>query len=218
MKSYPTLGILGGTFNPIHFGHLRLAEELCERLNLDQVRFIPSANPPLKAQPTVSARDRAAMVELAIAGNPKFSLDTRELAREEASYTIDTLISLRQELGSEQPIALLLGSDAFLGLNRWHQWQALLSHCHIVVTTRPQFSLDTANQDIKNLLKEKTSSALSDLHQSAAGCIYLQAMTPLDISSSQIRGLYTKQQSPRYLLPDSVLSYINDHHLYSSVL
>lgn len=212
------LGLLGGTFNPIHFGHLRLAEELFEALNLSQVRFIPSANPPLKAQPSVSATHRATMVELAIAGNAKFALDARELARTEASYTIDTLISLRQELGAEQPIALLLGSDAFLGLNRWHRWQELLSHCHIVVTTRPQFSLYSANQDLKALLTEKATSALSNLQQTAAGYIYLQAMTPLDISSSQIRGLYTKHLSARYLIPEPVLSYINDNQLYASAL
>jgi len=208
------IGFFGGTFNPIHLGHLRLAEELQEALNLEQVCFIPSANPPFKPKPVVNAEHRAAMVKLAIADNPKFAIDTRELLRNGASYTIDTLISLRQELGNTQSIALLLGSDAFLGINRWHQWHKLLSHCHIVVTSRPKFKLESADEEVKALIAESITSDLTNLHNHAAGYIYLQSMTPLDVSASQIRAMYTNQQSARYLIPETVLNYIQDHQLY----
>ena len=142
------VGLLGGTFNPIHFGHLRMAQELADALNLSEVHFIPSANPPHKSVPTVSAEHRAAMVQLAIADNPLFKLDTRELERMGASYTIDSLISLREEFGLEGKqqisLCLIIGSDAFVHLNTWARWQELLNYCHIILVQRP-----TANKQTK---------------------------------------------------------------------
>ena len=127
-----SIGLLGGTFDPIHFGHLRLAQELATQLHFDKVHFIPSANPPHKTHPQVSAQHRAQMVQLAISDNPLFICDTRELNRNGASYTVDTLISLREEVGYKVSLCLIMGSDAFMRLNTWVRWQDLLNYCHII--------------------------------------------------------------------------------------
>ena len=208
------IGILGGTFNPIHLGHLRLAEELSMALNLDEVRFIPSANPPHKSAPSVSAKDRAHMVALAIEDNPKFQLDTQELARNGASYTIDTLKNLREDLGADTSLCLIIGSDAFVKLDTWHEWQALITYCHIVLVQRPQPNLSALNATLETFLSDHYTDNNHDLLNNAAGFISMQAITALDISSTSIRNdLYTRK-SARYLVPEGVLNYITQHQLY----
>ena len=213
------VGLLGGTFNPIHFGHLRMAQELAGALNLSEVRFIPSANPPHKSMPTVSAKHRAAMVQLAIADNPLFKLDTRELARIGASYTIDTLISLRKELSQEdkQPISLclIIGSDAFVHLNTWARWQELLNYCHIILVQRPTASKQAKLPDeLAVFLQDHYTEDLDDLTNNAAGYIHMQAITPLEISSTNIRNALIKKLSARYLVPEKVIDYLVKHKLY----
>ena len=213
------VGLLGGTFNPIHFGHLRMAQELADALNLSEVRFIPSANPPHKSMPTVSAKHRAAMVQLAIADNPLFKLDTRELARIGASSTIDTLISLREELSlqDKQPISLclILGSDAFVHLNTWARWQELLNYCHIILVQRPTASKQAKLPDeLAVLLQDHYTEDLDDLTNNAAGYIHMQAITPLEISSTNIRNALIKKLSARYLVPEKVIDYLVKHKLY----
>lgn len=209
------IGIMGGTFNPIHYGHLRIAQELADGLSLDEVRFIPSANPPHKTQPSVSAEHRAAMVQLAIADNPQFKLDIRELKRDGASYTFDTLQSLRDELGSKASICLMMGSDAFVKLNTWHRWDELLTLCHIVLVTRPTKKVQkTLSQGLQNLLHEHYTEHVDDLNQSPTGLITMQAVTQLDISATAIRQLLQTKKSARYLIPNNVTEYINTHHLY----
>ena len=125
ITDHHAIGVMGGTFDPIHFGHLRMAEELGEALGLAEVRFIPAGQPPHRATPSISAAHRLQMVKLATAGNPRFSVDAREVVLDRASYSVDTLTDLRQELGAKQPICLLMGADAFLGLTGWKNWQAL---------------------------------------------------------------------------------------------
>ena len=213
------VGLLGGTFNPIHFGHLRMAQELAEALNLSEVRFIPSANPPHKSMPTVSAKYRAAMVQLAIADNPLFMLDMRELERIGASYTIDTLISLREELGIEgkQPasLCLIMGSDAFVHLNTWARWQELLNYCHIILIQRPNASKQPKLPDeLAVFLQNHYSEDLDDLKNNAAGYIHMQAITPLEISSTNIRNALINKLSARYLVPEKVIDYVVKHKLY----
>ena len=213
------VGLLGGTFNPIHFGHLRMAQELADMLTLTEVRFIPCANPPHKNMPTASAKHRAAMVQLAIADNPLFKLDTRELERTGASYTIDTLISLREELGQEgkQPtsLCLIMGSDAFVDLNTWAKWQELLNYCHIILVQRPNASKQAKLPDeLAMLLQVHYTEDLADLANNAAGYIHMQAITPLEISSTKIREAFKHDVSNRYLMPDSVISYIDTYRLY----
>jgi nicotinate-nucleotide adenylyltransferase len=210
------IGVLGGTFDPIHFGHLRLAQELADAVSLDEVLFIPAAIPPHRQQPATSAQQRAGMVALAIQNNPSFRLDMRELLRQGASYTIDTLQSLRLELGEETSISLLLGSDAFLGLPGWHHWQELLDLAHIVVAYRPHAPI--VKEQLHPQLRQRCEARLTDdaglLGKTRAGHIYMQHITALDISATHIRNCFQQSISPRYLLPDSVIGYIETERLY----
>lgn len=211
------IGLLGGTFDPIHFGHLRMAQELSDALDLSEVRFIPAAIPPLKIQPIASANERAAMLRLAIADNSKFSLDERELERSGTSYTIDTLLSLRQELGTDVSLCLLMGSDAFLGLPNWQRWQELLNYCHIVVAHRPNIEPDPEAMPapLKILWKKSATTHVKDLTSKTAGHILMQHITPLDISATRIREDLSHNLTPRYLMPDCVVDFINGRQLYA---
>lgn len=210
------VGILGGTFDPIHHGHLRMAEDLADALKLDEVRFIPSANPPHKQSPNTSAKDRCEMVKLAIASNPRFILDDRELKREGASYTIDTLLSLREELGQQAALCLIMGSDAFVEFDSWHRWREILQHCHIVLVERPNMQLTSAlRTELQSFLRDHYAEA-EKLSSSAAGYINIQRITALDISATVIRKNMSTGRSTRYLLPDRVIDYIQHHQLYKS--
>lgn len=208
------IGLLGGTFNPIHYGHLRMAQELGDAIELSEVRFIPSANPPHKTRPEVSAQDRAAMVKLAIENNPLFKLDTRELERSGASYTIDTLTSLRDELGSSVALCLFMGSDAFTKLDTWHRWTALLDYCHIILVERPSTAKNKLPEALNTLLHDCYTENVKDLSNKNSGYIHMQKVTALDISSTALRQHLKSMQSVRYLLPDAVLQYIQQHKLY----
>ena len=209
------IGLLGGTFNPIHNAHLRLAQELADALNFSEVCFIPSANPPHKTVPKVSAQHRAAMVQLAISDNPLFNLDIRELDRLGASYTIDTLISLQEELGGSVALCLIMGSDAFAKLNTWHRWQALLDYCHIILVQRPTSATQPQLADeLSVLLHDHYTENVSDLADENAGYIHMQKITALDITATNIRAQLEAGLSPRYLMPDNVLDYMKHNKLY----
>jgi len=210
------IGLLGGTFNPIHFGHLRMAQELADALNFNEVRFIPSANPPHRTTPEVSAEHRAAMVQLAIADNPLFKLDMRELARTGASYMIDTLISLREELGEHAVLCLIMGSDAFVKLDTWHLWQKLLDYCHIIMVQRPNIAPDQPKLSVEltALLHDHYTENVDDLTNKTSGYIHMQKITPLDISATKIRESLKAGHSVRYLMPENVIAYIATHKLY----
>ena len=206
------IGLLGGTFNPIHNGHLRLAQELADALNFSEVRFIPSANPPHKTAPKISAQHRAAMVQLAITDNPLFKLDTRELDRAGASYTIDTLISLQEELGGSAALCLIMGSDAFAKLNTWHRWQVLIDYCHIILVQRPASATQPKLvEELTVLLHNHYTENISDLTTENTGYIHMQKITALDITSTNIREQLKAGHSPRYLMPDNVIAYIKDN-------
>ncbi|MEQ1592842.1 MAG: nicotinate-nucleotide adenylyltransferase [Thiobacillaceae bacterium] len=200
------IGIFGGTFDPIHYGHLRLAEEMADALNLREVRFIPAGFPPHRAAPRTSAQHRLEMVRRAIAGNPRFVLDEREVRAARTSYTVDTLAELRSELGAQQPLCLLLGADAFLGLPGWHQWQRLFDLAHIAVAQRPGSNVQTALPEVLQ----------REMGMHPAGSVCVVDMTPLAISASAIRDALAQQKSVRYLLPDSVLDYLQQQQLYKS--
>lgn len=207
------LGILGGTFDPIHCGHLRLAEEAREALGLGGVRLIPAGDPPHRSTPMTSADRRLAMVRLAIAGNPAFEVDDGEVTAQGKSYTVLTLERLRSECG-ERPLVLIVGADAFLGLTSWHRWQELLDFAHIAVATRAGSTLDGLSAELADFCRPRMADDPAALHAAAAGHILRFEMTPLMISASLIRGLIGQRRSPRYLLPDSVLDYIGRHLLY----
>ena len=140
-SGFPLVGVFGGTFNPVHYGHLRSALELVERLGLEQLRLMPSAQPPHRQAPACSAEHRAAMVALAVEGEPRLACDMRELQRPGESYTIDSLIELRGELGTRIGLCMVLGCDAVLGITQWRRWQELLDWAHIVVIARPGWTL-----------------------------------------------------------------------------
>ena len=210
----PLIGIMGGTFDPIHFGHLRMAQELAEGLNLTEVRFIPSATPPHRDLPMTSAQQRADMVALAIADNPLFKLDTRELQREGYSYTIDTLQSLNEELQGQARLCLLMGLDAFAGITSWHRWQALLQFAHIVVATRPGTTLPVSHTALDEWSQQHAIACAQLLCRQAENGILKQEITALDISATQIREQFAEGKTPRYLLPGKVLEYINQQALY----
>lgn len=210
------IGVLGGTFDPVHFGHLRMAQELGDGLSLSEVRFIPAANPPHRHQPVANADHRAAMVALAIAGNPTFRLDMRELQRGHASYTIDTLQSLKDELGKDTAICLFLGSDAFCKFDTWHRWDEILNFCHIALVERPsKKAKKVLSPPLQTLLQDHYTENTKDLATSSAGLITMRHITALDISATHIRDTLKREVSPRYLLPDAVLDYISTHHLYA---
>ena len=209
------IGILGGTFNPIHLGHLHLANQLQTKLGFDSIRFMPAALPALKDKPNVTAEQRAEMVKIAIANQPHFSLDTRELSRAGTSYTIDTLISLREELGDEVSICWLMGFDAFANLDAWHRWQELLNKAHLIVVKRPHSSdLSNLNAEVKTLLEKHETKNVEEVKKQAYGKISIQEIAALDISSTEIREKIAHDKDVRSMVPEALLSYIQQHQLY----
>ncbi|SEQ23129.1 nicotinate-nucleotide adenylyltransferase [Ectothiorhodospira magna] len=204
------IGVLGGTFDPIHFGHLRPALEIYEHLALDELRFIPCGLPPHRHRPQAPMAHRLAMVEQAVAHHPGFTVDRRELTRSGPSYSVDTLESLRQELGAHVPLCLLLGMDAYAGLSSWHRWQDLFDLAHIVVAHRPG---RTGPRHLPWGRSRQVENP-ADLRTAPAGRILYMPVTQLDISATAIRGLVAQGHSPRFLLPEPVLAYIQQHQLY----
>jgi len=210
------LGLFGGTFDPVHYGHLRLAEEAIAHLALGGVRWIPAGQPPHRGAPQVTAGQRLDMVRRATAGNPRFSVDASEVEASEPSYTVHTLERLRRELGDRQPLVLLVGADAFAGLATWHRWRDIFALAHVAVSHRPGFPVETASLP-HGLAAEFNARRLADasaLRTGPHGGIVTFAMTQLAISATQIRKLLANELSARYLLPDDVLDYIQTHSLY----
>lgn len=214
-----SIGILGGTFDPIHFGHLRLAQEVADQLRLAEVRFIPGGTPPHRAAPATPAADRLAMVRLAVAGNALFTVDARESSSTAPAYTVDTLTALRAEVGSAQPLVLILGADAFLELATWSRWHCLFELAHIAVAYRPGFPVDTWQSRMPQPLAAEYGTRLMhqpfSVHVAPAGGIVVVPIAELNISATMIRESLRSGRNPRYLLPDSIYQYIQEHMLYS---
>lgn len=214
------LGILGGTFDPIHLGHLRLAEEAREALGLGQVLFVPAGSPPHRGTPRSSGADRLALARLATADNPAFAVDDGEVMATGKSYTLLTLERLRAAHGCARPLVLILGADAFQGLTTWHRWRELFGLAHVAVATRAGYASgahawpQTLPTELASVCAARTEHDPAALYRSAAGTIVPFEMTPLAISASLVRELIGTGRSARYLLPDSVLDYIGLHHLY----
>jgi nicotinate-nucleotide adenylyltransferase len=206
--------MLGGTFDPIHIGHLRSALELRERLGFEQVRLVPCHRPPHRSEPGASAPQRLRMLELALAGDSALCADARELRRPGPSYTFDTLGELRAELGAQCSLSLIMGADAFAGLDTWHRWRELPQLAHIVVMARPDCPLPARGPVAELLQALRAESAV--LHEKTCGAIVPVALTPLPISATAIRALLREGKSPRYLLPDAVLSFIGENALYQN--
>ncbi len=209
------VGLLGGTFDPIHLGHLRIAEEVAEALGINAVRILPTGTPPHRRAPGAPAEARLAMTRLAIAGNPRFVLDEHEIHKTEPCYMVDTLEALRRELGPAQPLVLIVGGDAFLGLDSWHDWRRLLDFAHIAVAHRPGYETARGSAELRAELQARKTDQAQDLQTAPAGRIYLLAVTQLDISASDIRARRHTGRSLRYLVPESVHDFILQHRLYS---
>jgi nicotinate-nucleotide adenylyltransferase len=212
------LGIFGGTFDPVHFGHLRLAEEAADVLDLARVRWIPAGRPALRDPPGVGARQRLEMTHLAIAGNPRFELDPAEVETLGPSYTVPTLERLRrpEACGADRPLVLLLGNDAFAGLTGWHRWERLFELAHVAVAHRPGYPVDPErlSPELAAAFRQRLCEDRRQLAETPAGRIAIFAMTPLCISATKIRSLLQNGESPRYLLPENVIEYIHRHRFY----
>jgi nicotinate-nucleotide adenylyltransferase len=211
------IGIFGGTFDPIHYGHLRTALELRQRLDLAAVHFVPVANPPHRSTPLNDGRLRLRMVEAAIRGEPGFVADDRELERPGLSYTVDTLTSFRGEFGADRPLCLLLGMDAFLGLPQWHRWGELLDLAHVVVAHRPGWEVPRTGV-LGRWLSTRGAPSAAELAARPAGLVYVQPVTQLEISSTDLRDTLRAGRDPKYLVPDGVRQIILETECYAESL
>lgn len=200
------IGLFGGTFDPIHHGHLRSALEVTQELQLEQMRFIPLRDPPHRGKPRVSGRQRLEMITAAIASEPGFVADDRELLREGKSYTVDTLKSLREEF-SDVPLLLMLGSDAFRGFPAWYKPEEILELAHLLVVQRP-------GEVFPGIYSDRVLTNWQDARLALGGRILVKSVTQLQISSTQIREMIRKGLSPRYLVPDPVLDLIDQGGYY----
>ena len=197
------LAIFGGTFDPVHIGHLRAAWEASEALDAE-VRIVPAKIPPHRPQPVASADERVAMLRAALAGQQRLQLDLRELERAGPSYTFDTLASLRQEIGDERPLVLLIGADAFAGLSDWHRWRELFDLAHVCVLTRPAQIPAMPDALAAEVAARKTES-VNGLRAAAAGKVLDMVVSALGISATRIRALLAEGRAPRWLVPQALI-------------
>jgi len=207
------IGILGGTFDPIHFGHLRTALELYQAHELAEVRLVPCYQPVHRKLPVASPEHRLAMVRTAIQDESALKVDDCEIQRKKPSYTIDTLEELHQKI-PDTPLCLIMGIDALLGFPSWHRWEDILKLAHLLIAHRPQYHLPQTGI-VADLLKQRLKHHSSALHECMAGNIILHPVTPLEISATDIRKQIASGGNPRYLLPDAVYQYIKQHGVYS---
>ncbi len=209
------IGIYGGSFDPIHYGHLRPALDVYQALPFSEIRFVPCGQPVHRDASLTDAAHRLVMLRMALASQPSFNVDDRELHRKGPSYMVDTLKELREEYG-EQALCLIIGFDAFLGLESWHQWQRIPELAHLVVTHRPGWhkSKIETRPALKQLLEHRQMAGES-LAQHPAGGLVFVPVTQLAISSTQIRELIEAGKDPHYLLPDNVFELIKQEKLYN---
>jgi nicotinate-nucleotide adenylyltransferase len=206
------LGVLGGTFDPIHVGHLRLALETLEQLSLEQVAFVPCREPPHRESPLRPVEFRLELLRAAIAAEPRFRVDQRELQRAGPSYTIDTLTDMRREQ-PERPLCLLLGMDAFLGLPTWHRWTELSDYAHIVVAHRPGW-VPPGDGVLGQMLAARRASDVASVHEQPGGLVVIVPITQLEISSTALRRDLAAGRDPRYLVPDAIRARLLDNGVY----
>ncbi|PAJ73217.1 nicotinate-nicotinamide nucleotide adenylyltransferase [Pseudoalteromonas sp. NBT06-2] len=207
------IGIFGGTFDPIHLGHLNIAKQCVKQLHLDKLYFMPCATPVHKSASNISSNDRAHMVNLAIKDNHHFALDDRELRRTGASYSVLSLRELKQEF-PEQSILFLIGMDSLNTLNSWYQWQEITQLCHLIICKRPRQTF-SPNQEIQAYLNQAATTNNSDLNTYQSGKAYFLNTPEFDIASSEIRQALMVNSELEGLLPDSVLNFIKKNNLYS---
>jgi nicotinate-nucleotide adenylyltransferase len=208
------IGLFGGTFDPVHYGHLRTGFELMQALGLAEMRFIPAGRPPHRDVPLADAALRLAMVRAAIAGQPGFTVDDREVRRDGPSYAVTTLEELKAEAPARR-LCLAIGMDAFLGLDRWHRWRDVLRLAHVVVAHRPGWRAPV-DGTLGELLAACGTRDPARLADEDAGLVYVHAVTQLEISSTDLRNIVTGGRDPRYLVPDAVREIIRETGCYST--
>jgi nicotinate-nucleotide adenylyltransferase len=212
------LGILGGTFDPVHTAHLRLAEEAMAQLRLGSVLWVPAGQPRHRAPPVASAEHRLAMVRLATAGHAEYPVDATEACSSEPSYTVPTLERLRRVHGERRPLVLLMGADAFLGLATWHRWRELFGLAHVAVVSRPTFTLTAEAMDdaLAGEFRARCTTRIEVLASNPAGAIVTFTMEAGTVSSTEVRARLKETGPVEELLPATVLDYIRRHRLYLS--
>lgn len=211
------VGVFGGTFDPVHIGHLRVALELQELLGLSEMRLIPCADPPHRDTPLAAGADRLVMLQRAVANGDCLRVDDREMHRAGPSYSIDTLLEIRRELGAATPLFFCIGMDSLVNLASWHRWRELLQQANIVVSARPGWQ-QPQQGPVAEWLADCQTEDFQAFRESTCGKVFIVAMTLLPISSTAIREGLKRGASPRFLIPDGVLDYIEEQRLYTSEL
>ena len=206
--------LFGGTFDPIHYGHLKPVEILANQIGLSRVIIMPNNVPPHRPQPEATSEQRKFMVELAIADKPLFVLDERELRRDTPSWTADTLQEWRQEQGPEQPLAFIIGQDSLLTFPSWERYETILDNAHLLVTRRPGYPLTMKQEEHQQWLDRHLPSNIENLHNQPAGKIYLAETPWFDVSATLIRQRLERGESCEEMMPEAVLSYIINQGLY----
>lgn len=213
-ENHSLQALFGGTFDPVHYGHLKPVEVLAGQVGLNKVTLLPNNVPPHRPQPEASPEQRIEMVRLAIAGNTLFDLDRREMQRDTPSWTIETLAELRAERGAEQPLAFIIGQDSLLSLHKWHRWQELLTLCHLLVCRRPGYAIKMETPDLQRWLEDHQTFSAASLHQIPCGKVFLAETPLIPVSATEIRTRLHQGQSCDDLLPPAVSAYISDAGLY----
>lgn len=223
----PAIGLFGGSFDPVHHGHLRSALDVCQHLSLQQVTFIPTFVSPHKTKDVTTIKNsltepdnnvdiyhRFIMLETAIKDCQQFAVSDYEIKQPKVSFTVDTIKHFRQK-NPNSPLFFLMGMDSFVNFTTWHCWQEILEQCHLIVSHRPGYNVGKESNASQLLAKHQTTS-IKHLHSTLGGSIYLHEDHPLSISSSNIRTLVNERQSITYLTPPNVEHYIKKHQLYLS--
>jgi nicotinate-nucleotide adenylyltransferase len=212
-SSTAAIGLFGGTFDPVHYGHLRAALEAREKLMLKDFRLLPAGTPPHRSNTVASAEQRLAMLRLAVPEHSGFRIDDREIRREGNSYMVDTLREIREESGDDVPLILMVGKDAANALETWHEWRMIFELAHLVIMRRPESRLGWSGELAQQLQNRRVRDP-EQLRERAAGRVLPLEVTQLAISSTDIRNQLLAGRSPRYLLPDKVIEYIEQNQLY----
>ena len=208
-----SVALFGGTFNPVHLGHLNLANHLADYLQVESVRMIPCAIPPHREAPNVSAEQRLAMLDLALEGNPALIADDLELKRTDTSFSIDTVDHVRRKIGAQTPLFFCLGMDSLMAIDSWHRWIELLDYCHIVACPRPQYELPSDGV-VADWIEQHLCDDITQVKKQSHGCFHLCKIPLLDISSTAIRDSIKCAKNIDHMTSESVVNYIKQHSLY----
>ncbi len=212
-KPTPAIGILGGTFDPVHKGHIQVADELYRKLGLQEVRLLPCQRPILKGAALASCEHRLAMLKIATNHHPGLGIDTRELDAKTPMYTCSTLKRFRQEFGTTQSLCFIMGADNLLQLPQWQDWQTIPELAHLIVVVRPGYDLEKRDK-LPQSVHQRFSTDYTAIAANPAGSILLVELPPIDIASTEIRTQIKNGQNPQEYLPEGVWGYILRHSLY----